>query len=319
MRKLIIYRRFFYNADCYKKGVIQNNSGVQVHSTGAKNSYLKRYVQPDDGRIGRNKNGNSHNRPGLTECASAYIGKQDDGTVAVYQALPWDRRCWLSGNGIKDGKKGNANRSGYAGFEICEDGLNDKAYFEAAVMEASVNLTAYLCCLYGVSADKVRDHSELHRMGLASNHRDISHWLKIYGLTMNDYRAEVQKAIEEGVEVTYIDCDDQQRTILKKGDQGPDVKTLQKDLIALGYALPIYGADGSFGNETVAAVKSFQKKNGLTVDGVCGPETQKRIDALLKTDDEPKAITFTVTICGLDAATATYLLEQYPGAKATED
>ena len=94
MRQLIIYRRFFTNADCYTRGTKQTSVGVQVHSTGANNPYLKRYVQPDDGRLGKNTNGNSHNRKGLNVCASAYIGKLADGTVAVYQTLPWNYRCW---------------------------------------------------------------------------------------------------------------------------------------------------------------------------------------------------------------------------------
>ena len=116
MRQLIIYRRFFTNADCDTRGTKQISVGVQVHSTGANNPYLKRYVQPDDGRLGKNASGNSHNRKGLNVCASAYIGKLADGTVAIYQTLPWNYRCWLSGSGTN----GNANKLGYVGFEICE-------------------------------------------------------------------------------------------------------------------------------------------------------------------------------------------------------
>ena len=140
-RKLRIYQRFFDRSDCYKADVTSGFVGVQVHSTGANNPYLKRYVQPDDGLLGVNVNGNSHNRPGVDVCANAYIGKQEDGTVAVYQTLPWDTRCWISGKG----ENGNANKLGYIGYEICEDDLTSDAYFEAAVMTAAVNLTAYLC------------------------------------------------------------------------------------------------------------------------------------------------------------------------------
>ena len=56
--------------------------------------------------------------------------------------------------------------------------------------------------------------------------------------------------------------------VLKYGDNGDDVKELQQDLMKLGYALPEYGADGEFGDETKAAVKAFQKDHGLKVDGV---------------------------------------------------
>lgn len=215
MRKLTIYRMFFKDSDCYRSGTRQTSRGVQVHSTGANNPNLRRYVQPDDGRLGRNTAGNSHNRPGVDVCASAYIGKLEDGTVAVYQTLPWDMRCWISGKG----KNGNANRMGYIGFEICEDDRTDLIYFNQAVMGAAVNLTAHLCQIMGMRPDDalesyaegdalaVMDHSELAARGLASNHADITHWLRVFGKRMNDFRREVQAAMDEGVEVTYIDAE----------------------------------------------------------------------------------------------------------------
>ena len=214
MNHLTIYRRILFDSDCWKAETIQRQRGVQVHSTGANNPWLRRYVQPDDGRLGENPNNNSHNRPGNV-CASAYIGKQADGTVAVYQALPWDMRCWLSGSG----KNGNANKLGYAGFEICEDGLTDEAYFLGA-MEKAILLTAHLCQAFGVTPDTVvtetsegpaiavMDHQELHRVGLASDHGDVKHWMKKFGWTMENFRAKVTVAMAEGVDVKYIDCDE---------------------------------------------------------------------------------------------------------------
>ena len=221
MRKLTIYRMLFKDSDCYRSGTRQTSRGVQVHSTGANNPNLRRYVQPDDGRLGRNTNGNSHNRPGVDVCASAYIGKLEDGTVAVYQTLPWNMRCWISGKG----KNGNANRLGYIGFEICEDDRTDLIYFNQAVMGAAVNLTAHLCQIMGVHPDDVlesyaegealavMDHSELAARGLASNHADITHWLRVFGKRMNDFRREVQAAMDEGVEVTYIDVEGKEEWI----------------------------------------------------------------------------------------------------------
>lgn len=204
MRQLTIYRLYFSHADAYTGGTRQTLRGVQVHSTGANNPYLRRYVGPDDGRLGENRAGNTHNRPRLSVCANAYIGRLEDGTVAVYQALPWDYRPWLSGRG----KNGNANRLGYAGFEICEGDLFDPEYFKVAVMDASVLLTAHLCQIGGVTpdAEHVASHAELSARGLASNHADIDHWLRAHGLTMDDYRAAVAQAMEEGVSVTYIDA-----------------------------------------------------------------------------------------------------------------
>ena len=65
---------------------------------------------------------------------------------------------------------------------------------------------------------------------------------------------------------------------LKKGSKGTEVKTLQQNLIALGYSLGNYGADGVYGTSTYNAVKAFQKDKKLTVDGIAGPATQKAID-----------------------------------------
>ena len=48
--------------DCYKSDRWITPAGVMVHSTGANNPNLRRYVQPDDGLLGTNPNGNDWNR-----------------------------------------------------------------------------------------------------------------------------------------------------------------------------------------------------------------------------------------------------------------
>lgn len=60
-------------------------------------------------------------------------------------------------------------------------------------------------------------------------------------------------------------------TTLKNGIKGPEVKTLQRILNALGY--PCGDVDGSLGPKTLAALKAFQKAKGLEVDGYCGQLT----------------------------------------------
>jgi lysozyme family protein len=72
-------------------------------------------------------------------------------------------------------------------------------------------------------------------------------------------------------------------SILKRGSKGPFVKELQTSLVALGYDLRV---DGDFGAATEAAVKSFQKANGLNPDGWAGPRT---IDAVGRALGEKKA------------------------------
>lgn len=58
---------------------------------------------------------------------------------------------------------------------------------------------------------------------------------------------------------------------LSQGSSGDDVKKIQTKLKNWGYYSG--SVDGIFGAQTYAAVKSFQKKNGLVVDGVVGPAT----------------------------------------------
>lgn len=54
---------------------------------------------------------------------------------------------------------------------------------------------------------------------------------------------------------------------LKPGLEGNDVRGLQLRLMAAGFDLPRYGADGDFGEETESAVIAYKKKNGLTYTG----------------------------------------------------
>ena len=183
----------FYSNDCYRRGLKIVPRGVMVHSTGANNPNLRRYVQPDDGLLGKNGNDNDWNRPGLDVCVHAFIGRKADGGVATYQTLPWDRRGWHAGSG----RSGSANNT-HISFEICEDALNDRSYFEAVYREAA-ELTAYLCGRYGLDplADGVViDHAEGHTRGLASNHGDVTHWLTRFGRTMDDFRRDVAEQME---------------------------------------------------------------------------------------------------------------------------
>src|SRR5699024_12067475 len=86
--------------ECYKTGRKINPKGIMVHSTGADNPNLKRYVGPDDGLLGKNQYNNHWNqlRPdGRQVCVHAFIGKLYDGSIATYQTLPCNHRGWHLG------------------------------------------------------------------------------------------------------------------------------------------------------------------------------------------------------------------------------
>lgn len=62
-------------------------------------------------------------------------------------------------------------------------------------------------------------------------------------------------------------------TMLSNGSRGDEVKKLQTSLINAGYNVGTAGADGIYGSNTAAAVKAYQKANGLSVDGIAGDQT----------------------------------------------
>ena len=68
--------------------------------------------------------------------------------------------------------------------------------------------------------------------------------------------------------------------VLHFGSTGADVVLLQKYLTTAGHAVT---ADGMFGNLTLNAVKAFQAKAGLTVDGIFGPASNKALSAVAGT------------------------------------
>ncbi len=76
---------------------------------------------------------------------------------------------------------------------------------------------------------------------------------------------------------------------LKQGSQGDLVKTVQQKLIRWGYLKGT--ADGIFGAKTKAAVIAFQKKNGLTADGVIGTRTAQALGISLSSSTSASSTT----------------------------
>ena len=176
------------NNDCYKSGRKITPKGIVVHSTGANNPNLKRYVQPDDGILGYNGNNNHWNKSGIEKCVHAFIGKDKNGVVRLYQTLPFNYACW----GVGKGSKGSYNYNpAYIQFEICEDNLTDKDYFDKAFSLAA-EFCRYLCKEYNIPITDVISHKEANLRGYGSNHADCDHWLKKFGKDMNWFRDQVK-------------------------------------------------------------------------------------------------------------------------------
>ena len=121
------------NSTCYKGTKTMQVKGILWHSTGANNPNLKRYVQPSacDPNynqlmqwLGKNTGGNDWNHTEHQAGLNCWVGKLADGSVTTIQTMPWNYRPW----GCGSGKNGSCN-NGWIQFEICEDALNDRDYF----------------------------------------------------------------------------------------------------------------------------------------------------------------------------------------------
>lgn len=251
---------FATESDCYREGRSIVPKGVMLHSTGANNPNLCRYVGPDDGALGENRYGNHWNRPGVDVCVHGFLGKLADGSLGAYQLLPLTMRGWHAG--------GSANNT-HIGLELCEDALEDETYFRG-IFDLAVKETAQICRQLGLdpTADGViLDHAEGYRRGIASNHGDVEHWFSRFGESMDSFRQAVAALVGEESGVTV------QLPLLGKGDRGIPVARMQALLEAAGEDLSPYGADGAFGSVTDRAVRQLQEKKGLAADGLVGKDT----------------------------------------------
>lgn len=201
-------RQILTQNNCYIAGRTITPIGVMVHSTGANNPNVSRYV-PGDAELGWNTGGNHWDQSNqawqkkygakLNKCVHAFVGRFSDGQVGTVQTLPWTMRGWHAGD-----DDGNDQ---YIGFEICEDDLTDETYFRAVYQEAA-ELTAMLCTMFDLDPladDVVVCHAEGHQLGIASNHGDVLHWFPRFGVNMDDFREDVAKIMmgdDEDMDVT---------------------------------------------------------------------------------------------------------------------
>ena len=211
-----MYQCFLIKNACYLAENYMIPRGIVVHSTGANNPYISRYVQPATGQeygitagekfmraiLGKNRFNNHWNKYCIDKgadryaCVNAFIGKLADGSVNAVQTLPWNMQPW----GCGEGDNGSYNNT-HIQFEICEDDLTNKSYFDEAI-ERAVELCAYLCKKFDIEASNVVSHHESYLQGYGNNHADVDHWLKVYNMTMDDFRNMVFEKMKEDEPMT---------------------------------------------------------------------------------------------------------------------
>lgn len=150
-------------------------------------------------------------------------------------------------------------------------GVVDRATYEKLFSDEALTYMADL----GISGSDVED--------IQSRLRELDYLDKVTGY----FGEETEKAVIEFQKNNRLSVDGKVGTqtremlysedavpkSLKYGEKSDDVLRYQKRLNKLGYLSST--PDGTFGKDTVNAVKSFQRQNGLTVDGYIGPSTKE--------------------------------------------
>ena len=189
-------------------------------------------------------------------------------------------------------KKYNLTADGVAGSETLKK--LDSAYKNADSDKDDDSLRK------GATGSAVKDlQTKLKKLGFYNAYVDGSYgdttvaavkaFQKKYNLTADGVAgSETLKKLD----TAYKNADSNTSTdddSLRKGATGAAVKTLQTNLKKLGFYTAY--VDGSFGATTESAVKAFQKKYGLTADGVAGSATLKKIESAVASASSGKITT----------------------------
>lgn len=186
-----IVENFAKKNRCYTNGTKISVKGLMLHSVGCPQPKATVFV-------------NNWNSSTIGTCVHAVLG--EDGTV--YQLLPWNTKAWH----CKSGSRGSGNDT-HIGVEMTEpatiqytggSNFTDRnptqtKQFVQATYKHAVELFAYLCKQYGLNPLQdgvIISHSEGCRRGIASNHGDVEHIWKKFGLTMDQFRNDVKAAMK---------------------------------------------------------------------------------------------------------------------------
>lgn len=181
-----------------------------------------------------------------------------------------------------------------------------------------------VCCVFKYRNGKMQ-HTGLHIGGGKIIHCSTTvktgkttdsgwtHYAIPKGLYSAEELAAVGVSVEKGGEIPTQTEKPVNGANLAVGSKGEQVKELQNKLLSLGYSLPRYGADGSFGAETENAVKLFQYAAGLADDGIVGPLTRAALEKAMAEKEADPAL-YSVTIPNLNEAQMQSILSQYPAA-----
>ena len=179
---------FLTRNDCYRSGRTIRPRGIVVHSTGTDQKRIRTYAD-------------AWNRPGVRTCVHGFLGLDEGGVLTFEQHLPFTMRCW----GCGSGPRGSCNDT-HIQFEICET-LSDGAWCRETYA-AALDVCTELCLRFAIPPEQVICHSEAYALGRGSNHGDVMHWWPRHGLSMDGFRADLRKRLEDETVVRFKTIDE---------------------------------------------------------------------------------------------------------------
>lgn len=186
----------------------------------------------------------------------------DDEYIYEY-ANPATYGCWHVGDG--KGKYGITNTNSI-GIEVCNNG---GAFTKAEIARLSF-LTQKLMKDFNIDSEHVVRHYDASRKQCPAYYaKNGTAWKKLKAtITGTTSTSNTNTNSESGFDMSKLDS----------FYRNKDKNTYHKEVVCLQACLNAQGfgkldTDGYYGSATADAVESFQKKNGLTADRVCGPAT----------------------------------------------
>lgn len=272
---LTIKKNYLTKNRCYQNGATCSKIGIQIHTIGTGQNTAQSVAD-------------YWNQSAVSACVHYCVDAEMEGKVL--QFLPEERRSWA------DAGYGNNN---LITIEICESDsirytgganytVSNASRFKEDIMrgyQTAVELCAKICKERGWNPKKklpsglylISSHDEGRRKGLSSAHVDPTHVWNRFGLSMDGFRDDVYKKINKKEGVCEVEL-----PVLRRGDKNNYVRNVQRILRQKGYKKSngeLLTVDGTYGPNTVAAVKKFQTKAKLkkAEPGVMDAKTWDRL------------------------------------------
>lgn len=244
--------------------------GIMVHSTATPNVSAQRFRD-------------LWNRSGVGASVHCFVDDKN-----IIQCMDFNKRaghCAGSGN------------STHLSFEMCEPSgikynssgsailtYNPPTDYFKNIWDNATWLCAYWCKIYNLNPlTDICSHAEGYKKGIASNHADTGHWFKFENKTMDDFRQDVYKILNNGVNTDVVDKPVVETPVVSQNKISQFQTWLNSNYNTGLIVDGVYGTGTKKG--AIKAVQTYLNtiyKSGLIVDGIWGNKTKSAIRTVSK-------------------------------------